>query len=26
VLDFLVENYNIAPTTTVEQDLSELLG
>lgn len=26
VLAFLVENYNIAPTTTVEQDLSELLG
>ncbi len=26
VLDFLVENYNIAPTTTVEQDLAELLG
>ena len=26
VLDFLVENYNIAPITTVEQDLAEILG
>ena len=26
VLNFLVENYNIAPTTTPEQDLAEILG
>ena len=26
VLSFLVENYNIAPTTTPEQDLAEILG
>lgn len=26
VLNFLVENYNIAPTTTPEQDLTEILG
>ena len=26
VLNFLVENYNIAPTTTAEQDLAEILG
>ena len=26
VLNFLVENYRIAPTTTPEADLAELLG
>jgi hydroxylamine reductase len=26
VLDFLVEQFHIAPTTTVEADLAELLG
>lgn len=26
VLNFLVENYNIAPTTTPETDLAEILG
>ena len=26
VLNFLVENYNIGPITTAEQDLKEILG